>query len=429
MNLARSSSLLLGGEAFVMLCRVAVLHLYARQFDDDGILADYVATTAGIQLASPFLGMGVYAAVLYYVGIKSDDLGVASSIVCTSLVLLGGAIAIFFAIIVLLIDPIAGLYYGKSGRSDLLLAASLLLSSRMLFSVVISFLWGQTRALAATILNVAVLGLIPLAVIVVAAPTDLSWLIAETAILSLVAVGIVLGIDARTEGFRQGARFDRSVAKDLLRYGLPRVPAVVGNYIFVLPVPLSAWLGSAPEEVLTIAYSLAVLRMLSVSGRAVTYLALPRIAKASKTNISLLTRYVPRLAWVAAGTGLLGMLGFLILGNHVIRIVSDRSSLPTQGVTVFLWLSVAPFVVSLVLRPVIDGLSPRAYATRNALLAVLTMAVSIFAALQAAPPASAICIGTAAAIASLASLNALTALGLLRTTRDNAANGESTETS
>ena len=413
MRILKSSIILLVGEAVTMLCCVATLSLYARRFDK-AHMSDYLLVLAGIAMTSPLLGMGAYPAVLFWVGKRAEQPKEAVKVLCAAIAIVAATGLTFLLLAGVLCGPLAELYFRRPGRWALLLSGCILLLARMSFSVTISYCWARGGGLVAGALQATVLGLIPLAVIAFGRSLHLAWLIAATGAVSLTVTSLYLAREVARPGLRARELFDGRVAKEVLTYGAPRVPAIVGYFVtFCIPTVLAKWLGCSDSEVVIVGASMTVLRMLAMSGRAVTYLGLPRISRISESNLPLLRKNLFRLGCLTVAAGLLGTGFFLALGDTLLKWWLHRPGLATGGITVFFWLAVAPFVIVVVAWPVIDGLSRRAHITRNVLIAIAMMIAVTLTIRRTAAPATALAAGTLSAITVLAALNAWTVRRLL----------------
>jgi len=397
-----------------MLCCVGTLSLYARRFDNTHMLSDYFLVLAGIAITSPLLGMGTYPAVLYWVGKRAEQPKEAVKVLCAAVAIIATTGLPFLLLSGALSGPLAEFYFRRPGRWPLLVAGGLLLFARMSFSVAISYSWARGGGIAAGLLRTTILGLIPLGVIAAGRPLSLAWLIATTGALSLTITGLYFAREVIRTGASARELLDRRIIADVLAYGAPRVPAIVGYFVtFCIPAVLAKWLGCGDSEVMIVGASMTMLRMLAMSGRVVTYLGLPRISRISESNLPLLRKNLSRLGWVTLAAGLLGTGFFLVLGDTLLEWWLARPGLATGGITVFFWLAVGPFLVVVVAWPVIDGLSRRAHITRNVLVAIAAMIAVVLTARRVAAPAAALAAGTLTSITVLAALNAWTVRRLL----------------
>ena len=414
MRIVKSAAILAVSEGIFMACHATTLYLYANRFEA-APLADYLVAMAGIGIVCCVLSLGLYSAVLYYGAKKSHQPKEVVRILFTGLTTMGLASAVLLAVVLAFTEPISRLYFNAPGRTNLLLAASVLSIARMVSALTGGYCWSRSIVVPAVALRVIVMAMIPLGVVLVARPLDVAWLLWETALLSILVLGIFLWREATRA--RLGVRdfFDPAIARELLRYGLPRIPAVVGSgAIFSIPVVLATWMGCASLEVVVIGSSMVLLRMLTISGRAVTVLGVPRISRASETDLAILKKNIPRLVLGSILAGAIGTGVFMLVGDAVLKWWLHRPGLPTSGITFYFWLSVAPFLVFAVTRPIIDGLSARAYITVSVLLSIVVMLASIFVIARFVGTARALAMGTALGMASLAGLNLMATRKLMR---------------
>ena len=129
---------------------------------------------------------------------------------------------------------------------------------------------------------------------------------------------------------------------------------------------------------------------------------------------------LPAIVPITGGVALVGVAGFWFLGDIVLRYWLDRPELETAGMTTFFWLSVAPFVLFLVSRPILDGMSERAYVTINVFYGVVGGAAALWLSLLFVSPARAVGLAIAAAMTIMALSSIHTLRWLMRTTGDRA---------
>ncbi len=418
MNIFRSSIIFVLSEGISMVLLACTMHLYGRHLGSDMLLADYQRLLAGIGIMSPLLGLGSYGSILYYIGKAPRDIIASAKIFFTSLAVVCLIGAAFIAIVLGLSPILSQAYFRRPGTSMLLISTSLLLMAKVIGAMSIHYCWARNMSVKGAVLLVTIWGLIPFMVILVACPKELSWLVGETAICTAIVVGAFIWRQAAAISVPLRSCFDATIAKKILQYGVPRIPAVLGiTVVYSMPVILAGWLGCRPSEVVAIGGSMAMLRMLTVAGRGVTYLALPRISRAADINRDVLRQKIRKLAWLSLAAGLLGTMGLVFAGDWILRLWLHRPELDTRGITVFLWISAAPLVMVVVTRPIIDGLSTRAYITRNVLAALLVGVITSAVMIRSGQRGTAMVLGTAISVAELGILNFLTVRKLLAETK------------
>lgn len=181
-------------------------------------------------------------------------------------------------------------------------------------------------------------------------------------------------------GAAEGRRRFRSSLKELLQYGLPRIPGglAFGGLIAVGPflAPRLATIGDAGYLVA----GQSLLRIVEVGTAAFGVVALPRIAELhARGQHSFIRDRVEDLLAMAFQLGLFASIELLIWSDVIVRAWLGERYVLAIPIVRILMLSAVPYLGYTLLRSVIDAVDERAVNTRNTVLALVATIVGSLA--------------------------------------------------
>jgi len=408
MSLLKSTSALAFGSVLVMLCQTVTIHLYARRLAEPE-LADYMVAMSISVLFAPFLSLGVNDGVLYYAGRARDNRDECLRVLSTALAFLLSLGAVALAIVALGADFFSRLFFSSEDRGTLVWIAVFLALSRFTYDTFFRYLTARGGALLPPVLQLLVMGLLPLAVIIFARPLSVDWLLLETAALTFAVWMAFFVAEVLRAKKLSGLRVDTRALKELVGYGVQRVPAILGILLLLsAPVVIAKKMGLPDADVVIVGAVMALLRMMGITNQLITYVIMPRIAWAKDNAPDLLASIMWILISVALLTGMTVAAGLVATGDAVLGIWLHRPSAGIGAISLTFWLAALPFIVIYFLRPTIDALAFRAYNTVNVFAAVCVMAAVAGAAHWGFASPHAVGYGVLAASAALAALSVRT---------------------
>jgi O-antigen/teichoic acid export membrane protein len=270
--------------------------------------------------------------------------------------------------------PLAALFFGSAAYGDLVRALSLMITGLALHGVAYGMFRGRIAMARANCLQAINLGLVPLAVLAVPGLTVVQVVILTGLLWCLVA-GLAIGSIIRAVPRQAWNR--RSVgmaARDLLRYGGPRVPGEFAlGALFALPVTLAAhYDGLAAAGFVGLGVS--VLTMIGSLFAPLGQIVLPAVSALS------VGERAPRLSgdtWRLTGL-CLGIAGALTLGVEVgapffIPRLFGPEFTPAVPIIRIMSIAAVPLVAYTVLRNVLDALHELPLNAKN-----LAVALAVF---------------------------------------------------
>jgi len=373
-SLFRSTTALALSSVTMMLCQTFTIHLYARRLPE-AELADYLVAMSVSLIFAPFLSLGVNDGVLYFAGRARNDREECLRVVATALAFLMCLGAIALAAVALGAEGFSHAFFAEGGRGALVWIAVFLALSRFTYDTFFRYLTARGRALQPALLQLFIMGVLPMAVVVVGYPLRVEWLLFETALLTFVFWIAFFLVEAAAA--RPYPRFplDMAVLRQLVGYGVQRVPAILGLILLLSsPVVIARKLELPDADVVIVGAVMALLRMMGITNQLITYVIMPRIAWAKDNAPDLLASIMWILISVALITGMAVAAGLVATGDAVLGIWLHRPSAGIGDTSLSFWFAALPFIVIYFLRPTIDALHFRAYNTVNVFAAVCVMA-------------------------------------------------------
>lgn len=272
-NRYRTYILTFAAEALIVVMGFAVYRLANTKFDELGF-SEYTLTRRSVSFIQPLLMMGLGVAIPRFTSFRNDK----NSYLLTGVGLMLSIAAIFLMLFTVFRYPLASLMFGERQYAFLMMPLGLLLASTGFHAILYGFFRGKNFSLTANSLQLINIGVIPVAAFFLA--DSLVSLIYLSAI-AVLAVCLVTTVATVLKGKHDwnGKVFIED-AKELLRYGLPRIP---GDFalLALLTAPTYLVLNIQKDILLAgdIAYSLTLLNMTSAALAPVSLVLLPEIAQ------------------------------------------------------------------------------------------------------------------------------------------------------
>lgn len=376
MKLLRATSVLAVSSVLAMVLQALTVHLYARRLTEDD-LAQYLVAMASCVIISPFISLGVTDSVLYFVGLSKDNLAQGRRVLREAL----GSLVFFgllFALAAVSFPSfLSRLFFTDPHHFGLLLSIIFFVTSRCMYEAYFRYLTASQVVLLPGILQTIVMGIAPAAVIAVGWPLDVSWLIAETAMFTLLALAVPVTMTflnrGQDERMADGVKLGR-----LIGYGVRRMPATLGFVILLSgPVVIAKKFDMSYMNIIIIGAAMAILRMLGITNQFMTYLVLPRLAWARAHTPRLLPDVVRMLFFASAVVSCAFSAMLIGSGDAMLSLWLNRPLQDVGSLSIYFWLAAAPLTATFFMRPAIDALHFRAYNTRNVFLSVAVLALCL----------------------------------------------------
>ena len=396
----RDYGLTFAAEFTTLAAGLLVLRLAASHWGPTGF-GEYVLvrrTLALIQL--PILcNMGV--AISRFVAISSAGGARFTSrayLLAATSVAVGAAVITSLALLAAA-HPTASLMFGDGQYAPLVRAVAFALPGIVLHGVAYGYFRGRLRLVEANALQVINLGVVPLAVFAVPNLPVLHVVLLLAALWTLVALAAI----ARPliEAVSQGVADVGPAVRELLRYGLPRVPGEFAlAALFSLPTTIAAHSGGV-EQAGFVGLAVSLLSMVGSMFAPLGQIVLPAVSAMAVRDDTAALRQDVRRVWLACAVTAAALVAVLTLGARpLITLYVGAAFLPAVSVVRLVLLAGVPYVSYVVLRNVLDALDPRPLNAKN-----LVVALALFLAVAM--------VNDGAGAVPVALLAAISALGLL----------------
>jgi O-antigen/teichoic acid export membrane protein len=369
-------------EFGILLAGLIVLRVAAHYWSvaDFGafVLARRALTLAQLPLlCNMAVAVSRFTAMARASGDRGDDHFLAGIVIAMGSTVVGALLVIVAARL------LAILVFGDARFADLVRAIALALPPLVLHGVLYGELRGRLAMRAANALQVANLGVAPLAVFALRDIAVVRVFQVLAAAWTFTTVPVLLMLLLRHER-RTAWLPTRPVLIEMLRYGLPRVPgefALAG--LLSLPPIITAHVRGVTQAGF-VGLGCSLLGMVGALFAPLGQIVLPSVsALAARGEAGMIRREVRRLGIGSAVLALPGSLALLAMLGPLIRFYMGAAYLPAVPAIRVILAGVVPYVLYIVLRNVLDALSPRPLNARN-LLAGVTVSAG-FSLLAATP--------------------------------------------
>jgi O-antigen/teichoic acid export membrane protein len=283
-------------------------------------------------------------------------------------------VAVGFALVPRLV---ATFFFGSQEFAVLVRPAMLALVGFAAHSVLYAVLRGQLRMRAANAFQFVNLGVVPIAVFALApskAEAVIAWL--GSLWFALAGAGLVWAVGALVRGSPVRAASLVLRARELLTFGLPRVPgefALVA--LFSLPTIVVAHTTGIVQAG-HLSFALSVLTMIGSAFAPIGQILLPRAsAQVATGKVSRVRHDVVRLLAIGMGLVSVGVLLAEIVARPTVLWYLGPSYAPVVAVLRWILAGAIPYVAYVLLRNVLDALSVRPMNSRNLVAALATVTV------------------------------------------------------
>jgi O-antigen/teichoic acid export membrane protein len=246
---------------------------------------------------------------------------------------------------------LAFLFFGSREYASLILPLSLVVAGFALHAIVYSYFRGMLEMRAANLLQFVNFGLVPLAVFVFFGKSVQS-LLSALGILSLVvaAAGMLF------TPWKAVAHDNRAQAKELLRFGIQRVP---GDFILMALFALPATIVAHKSGIRAAGFVAFGISMLNVIGSFFSPFGLILLPKAGALLAAGKNGELRRQVWLLVRITLVVSTvlaaGIAIGANALIRVYLGPDFTEGAGILRFVLLAAVPYSLYTVLRNVIDA--------------------------------------------------------------------------
>ena len=362
-----------GAEFFVLVAGLLTLRLAAHHWGVDGFGLYVLGRRSLALLQLPAL-CGMAIGLTRFLALNATNRGARTAYFRSALVIALAATSLCFALLRASSHAGAKLLFGDATQTPLLEALGVAVFGLVVHSLAYGAARGRLRMIVANALQVASLGLLPLAAFLI------PGLSVRAMFLLLGGGWTVLGgcvlVAVHLTHRDSGDHDVCSAARTLLRFGVPRIPGELAlGALGLLPVTLAAHAGGATAAgYLGIMTSLVT--MVSSVFAPLGQLLLPQLAQlAGQDKVDGIRRQTRR----AVGACVLLAVVLVVVLELVLRIAVvgyfGAKFLPAVPYARVGLIGAIPFTAYVVLRNVLDALEVRALNARNLLIAVAALLV------------------------------------------------------
>jgi O-antigen/teichoic acid export membrane protein len=370
-------------EFTVLACQLMTYKLAAHFLGKTGF-AEYAVARRTISLIYPVPLLGVAVALPRYVahaigGGKGNrkERYFGAAVWCMGL-------GLFSCVLLMNLLPGVFAYVFFAGRSyaDLLFPLSILLVGLVLHTLAYSYFRGAQTMGRANVLQVVNYGIVPF-VAFLFFRNNVRSVLTALGVLSTLVAGVALAFAP----LRHAAEDVTSEAKDLLRYGVPRVPGdFVQMALLTLPVTFVAHF-SGVQAAGYVAFGMSVLNMI---GSLFSPLGLILLPKASRMlaagDLGDLRSHVTQIVKITLWISVLLVVSLEFTAGQLIRLYLGPNFSEAAGFLRLLVLAAVPFSLYCVLRNLVDAFHQGAVNARNLVVAFVAFLALVLAGLLVFSP-------------------------------------------
>lgn len=290
-----------------------------------------------------------------------------------------GTIVVFVFLIVfnLFSSTFAYLFFGDNKYSYFIFPIGISIVGLSLHLLVYSYYRGHLMMPQAQSLQVINKGVLPLMVFAIPNITP-SKLFLAMGSGQIVTCGIVMCLIFKGMNFDEFNRKDiEHKAKELLRYGIVRVPgefALMG--LLTLPVTFTAHISGVVRAGF-VGFGVSMLNLVGALFAPIGLILLPSTSKlVAENKIPSLKREIAKLLKISISLTVLIVLVFEVFADPIIKLYLGQEFHKATNIVRYIMLGALPYVVYVVVRNVLDGLYVKPLNTLNLLAALMVFLIS-----------------------------------------------------
>ena len=369
-------------SGFALVSSVYVTRLLAQGLGLDEFGA-YSLARRVIAAVLAFTTLGLTIAVPRYLGFHSSAVEMQKAYILSGIALVLLPMGAFLLISVTFPDIASSVLFGGAGSKTLLYGTLILLVGLTFHMTTYAIFRGRIQMKCANILQIFNVSLLPLTVALLMARSFNASAILTTMGLGIMIITLGPFLWQVIRSWNTSGLKLRKSAAELLRYGVPRVPANIG---LALMFTFGPWLAVRLGEVREAGYFVvgqAVLIMLEEIAAPLGLVLLPRLAQLSgKQDRENLQSYVSNLTGFSLHVGIFVSVQLSVFADWITLLwlgEAYRSAIPIMRIIL---ISAGGYIIYVSLRSVIDADEVKAINTRNIWIALamsLIVALILFA--------------------------------------------------
>jgi O-antigen/teichoic acid export membrane protein len=370
-------------EFAVLACQLVTYKLAAHFLGKAGF-AEYAVARRTISLIYPVPLLGVAVALPRYVAhaIGGGNGHRKERYFGAAVWCMGSGLLVCVLLMNLFPGILAYVFFAGRSYADLLFPLSILLVGLVFHTLAYSYFRGSQTMRRANVLQVVNYGIVPFVAFLFFRSNVRSVLMA-LGVLSTLVAGVALAFAP----VRHAAEDVTAEAKELLRYGIPRVPGdFVQMALLTLPVTFVAHF-SGVQAAGYVAFGVSVLNMI---GSLFSPLGLILLPKASRMlaagDLGELRSHVTQIVKITLSISILLVVTLEFTAGQLVRLYLGPNFSEAVGFLRLLVLAAVPFSLYCVLRNLVDAFHQGAVNARNLIIAFAAFLALAFAGLLVFSP-------------------------------------------
>ncbi len=386
--LVRDLGVTTAGEAAVLIAGVLVVSAFGRWLGA-AALAEYLLLRRVVALLQPGVQLGLPLAVARQVAVARGRGTPDRLPYLTDGLLLASALALVLGITLNLApEQFAGWLFGDAGHSRLILPLWLLLVGLAAQQFVYCFHQGQLALGRAALVHVSGLALVPLTVVAGFAWTGSVALIVQLMGALTLLAALLLAPAGLWSTVRAGLRNHTDKVRELLRYGIPRLPGDLGLAAFLALGPILAAHRLSLADVSPLLIGQTFLTLGAAALTPLGLVLLPKLSQMLAQNREAEVRErLGLLVSALVDASLFVCLQLVVFADVVIELWLGSGFLAATPVVRLTLLALPFYLIYVGLRSAINAASVRAYNTENVLLSLGLFLLAALAVVKLAPAA------------------------------------------
>jgi len=360
-------------ESTVALSLLLTFKLAAREFGKEGF-SEYAIARRTISLLFPFLILGLPLALPRYIGRASGDLNRCTRYYGATLWCQACLASLAGIFITLFRKEFAFVFFGSENYANLAFPVTLVLIGLSLHAVVYNYFRGHLALRHANAMQLTNFAVVPMIAFYLFGTSVYAVLTAWGAGTAAVATTGLLWFTPWRSAL--GSRSWRE-AKELLRYGIPRIPGGFALLaLMTLPATFTVHLRGIQEGGF-VAFSISLLNMIGAMFTPIGVVLLPKASQmCAEGAYGTLRAHVMRLLKLTVIVALGFTLTFEIFARVIIRTYLRKDFSDVVALTRVVALAALPFAVFYVLQGLIDAHHTRPV---NAVNCIYSLAIFMIA--------------------------------------------------
>lgn len=360
-------------EFLVLAAAILVYKFAAVKFNMDGF-SEYALSRRVVSLLLPIFILGLGVGITRFIAYNSvEDDNQQGSYFVSGLIILGFVAAIFFLILAVLRNQFSSLLFGNYAYSYLIFPVSTMLFGFTLHSACYSYFRGRFEMFKANSLQVINMAFVPLLAFSFAA--TVADLLKITGLFSI-AVSFYFLVFFILKNLKFSWINVWQHAKELLGYGIQRVPGDLGLAAFLaLPAVFTTHI-SGIEEAGFMAFAISIVSMVAAMFNPIGLIILPQASQLiARGDYKKLKKYVSNMLKIAFLLTFAGIAIFETFADKILYLYLGNTSEKLILVTRIIFLGSLPYVIYVSMRNIIEAYYIKAVNSWNIIISLLVFIV------------------------------------------------------